>query len=210
MTEDIGTKSKEKEAHSISEQSEETLGTQEDEKSEQAVEMNANGTRFNFYTAQVAQEIHRQTSKDDAPKNRFNFYNAAEVGPIATPSHKRTSSLGSIVSTAPNTAATRSPSLPRNMEENTAEIDSNEILRSLQETERQHPRRMRRSSSAKAASVVRSAAPRQANSIHRRAQTKNPYEEAIKEALAMFNNNNNRMLRPQLRQDRVSKMSLCK
>lgn len=191
MTEDIGTKSKEKEAHSISEQSEETLGTQEDEKSEPAVEMNANGTRFNFYTAQVAQEIHRQTSKDDAPKNRFNFYNAAEVGPIETPSHKRTSSLGSIVSTAPNTAATRSPSLPRKMEENTAEIDSNEILRSLQETERQHPRRMRRSSSAKAASVVRSAAPRQANSIHRRAQAKNPYEEAIKEALAMLQQQQN-------------------
>ena len=112
MTEDVGSKAEEQEAHSSTNEedsnSEKTNSTQDDEKSEESPaaaepEMNAEGTRFNFYTSQVAQEIHRQTSKDDAPKNRFNFYNAAEVGPITTPSHKRTSSLGSIVSTAANT-----------------------------------------------------------------------------------------------------------
>ena len=152
---------------------------------------------------------------DKEPKKetrRFNFYDAAEVQKqvaswnnareeeAVAPAHKRTCSQPTalIVSAAASSAVvtpatTRSPSAHGKIPtqhattpSTTAQVvDSNEILRNLQETERQHPppppRRLKRPQGMPTAAPT----PRQDNTNSRR-QTKNPYEQAIQEALAIL------------------------
>lgn len=170
-------------------------------------EQTAPQTRFNFYTAQVAEEIRRETSQDSIgansekstpplskKPNRFHFYNAAEVGPVQVISsintknnYKRTSSQPSptmATESSVEVTSLRSPSLPREISSSQQkEVDSNEILRSLQETERQqHPRR----SSLIAARKQCTPTPRSNKTT---TTTTNPYETAIKEALQMLQSN---------------------
>ena len=151
-------------------------------------------TRFNFYNAE---EVHNATSlerssphlstsnKEQSATNRFPFYNAEEMYktvPLDLPKPIDLTSLGS------NSNEARTLELVNDTQDDSA---TQNILRSLQETEREQQR-------AKSGGTGKLSLRRLANR-----QQSNPYEAAIHDALAMLRSS-------RAKQQQQPQLNMCK